>query len=58
MARHEKISKLTKDCILILDTGDVEVEFHSAKKYNISDARKSFIAFYPNAKYNIAHLLF
>ena len=32
MARHEEISKLTKDCVKILESGDVEVEFPSAKK--------------------------
>jgi len=56
MSRHEEISKLTKDCIFILDTGDVEVVFPSAKNYNFNDAKKSFIAFCPQAKYNIAQL--
>ena len=56
MARHEEVSKLTKDCVIILESGDVEVNFPSAKNYIFSDAKKSFIAFCPNAKYNIAKL--
>ena len=56
MARHEEVSKLTKDCVKILDSGDIEVNFPSAKNYNFSDAKKSFIASCPNAKYNIAQI--
>ena len=56
MARHEEISKLTKECVNVLVSGDVEVLFPSAKNYNFSDSKKSFIAFCPNAKYNIAEL--
>ena len=56
MARYEEISKLTKDCISVLDTGDVVVEFPSAKNYNFAEAKKSYIAHCPRAKYNIALL--
>ena len=56
MARHEEISKLTKDCVNILASGDIEVTFPSAKNYNFSDSKKSFIANCPNAKHNIAAL--
>ena len=57
MARHEEISKLTKDCVKILASGDIEVTFPSAKNYNFSDSKKSFIAYCPNAKHNIAAIL-
>ena len=56
MARHEEISKLTKECVNTLASGDIEVTFPSAKNYNFSDSKKSFIAFCPNAKHNIAEL--
>ena len=56
MARHEEINKRTKDWVKILTLGDIEVTFPSAKNYNFSDSKKSFIAFCPNAKHNIAEL--
>ena len=49
-------SKSSENCISILDTGDVVVEFPSAKNYNFAEAKKSYIAHCPNAKYNIALL--
>ena len=56
MARHEEISKLTSDCVKVLDSEDVEVTFPSAKNYNFADSKKSFLASCPNAKYNIAKI--
>ena len=56
MARFEEVSKLTTDCIKVLDSGDVEVTFPSAKNYNFSNSKKSFIAFCPNAKFNVAKI--
>ena len=56
MARHEEISKLTSDCVKVLDSEDVEVSFPSAKNYNFADSKKSFLASCPNAKYNIAKI--
>ena len=37
VARFEEVSKLTTDCIKVLDSGDVEVTFPSAKNYNFSN---------------------
>ena len=54
MARYEEISKLTSSCVKVLDSGDVEVTFPSAKNYNFSNSKKSFLAFCPNARHNIA----
>ena len=56
MARHEEVSKLTPECVKSLDTGDLEITFPSAKNYNFADAKKSFLASCPNAKYNIAEI--
>ena len=56
MARFEEISKLTTDCINVLDSGDVEVTFPSAKNYNFSNSKKSYLAFCPQAQYNIASI--
>ena len=56
MARHEEISKLTSDCVKILESDDVQVTFPSAKNYNFSDAKVSFIASCPNAQFNVAKI--
>ena len=57
MARHEEVAKLTKECVKSLDSGDLEITFPSAKNYNFSDSKKSFLAFCPNATYNVAFIL-
>jgi hypothetical protein len=56
MARYEEVSKLTSDCVKFLDSGDIEVTFPSAKNYNFSNSKKSFLAFCPNASYNVAQI--
>ena len=56
MARHEEVCKLTKDCVKLLDTGDIEVMFPSAKNYSYSEAKKSFIASCPNSNHDVAAL--
>ena len=57
MPRHEEVAKLTKECVKSLDSGDLEITFPSAKNYNFSDSKKSFLAFCPNATYNVAFIL-
>ena len=57
MARYEEITKLTSSCVKVLDSGDLEVTFPSAKNYNFSNSKKSFLAFCPNAKHNIAEII-
>jgi len=56
MARFEEVSKLTTDCVKVLESGDVEVTFPSAKNYNFANSKKSFIAFCPNAEFNVAKI--
>ena len=42
-ARYEEISKLRPENVRFLQSGDVELEFPSAKNYNVWDAKKTTI---------------